>query len=106
MTAGRGVMHSEMPHENEMAHTLAAMAEPAGQAQGGGGALRQPDTPTEVPVRREDGVEVRVYAGRSGAAEHPHGSDWPMMLLDLRMEPGKSLVQEIPPRCSADLFMC
>jgi redox-sensitive bicupin YhaK (pirin superfamily) len=50
----------------------------------------------DVPVRKEDGVEVRVYAGRSGKAEHPHGSNWPMMLLDIRMEPRKFLFQEIP----------
>lgn len=95
MTAGRGVLHSEMPYERETAHTLqlwlnlpaAAKMIPA----------RYVDQPlASVPVRRLPGVEVRVYAGASGEASHPHGSHWPMMLLDIAMEPGRRLDQEIP----------
>ena len=95
MTAGRGVLHSEMPYQRETAHTLqlwlnlpaAAKMIPA----------RYVDQPlASVPVRRLPGVEVRVYAGVSGDVSHPHGSHWPMMLLDIAMEPGRRLDQEIP----------
>ena len=95
MTAGRGVLHSEMPYERERAHTLqlwlnlpaAAKMVPA----------RYVDQPlATVPVRRLPGIEVRVYAGTSADVSHPHGSHWPMMLLDIAMEPGRELVQEIP----------
>jgi redox-sensitive bicupin YhaK (pirin superfamily) len=34
----------------------------------------------DVPVNGP----VRVYAGRSGKAERPHGSDYPMWLLEIR----------------------
>ncbi len=95
MTAGRGVLHSEMPHERELAHTLqlwlnlpaAAKMIPA----------RYVDQPlASVPVRRLPGAEVRVYAGASGEVRHPHGSHWPMMLLDIAIEAGHRLDQELP----------
>jgi quercetin 2,3-dioxygenase len=41
---------------------------------------------------------VRVYAGRSGEVSHAHGSDYPMSLLDVRLEPGVRLGQEISTR--------
>jgi redox-sensitive bicupin YhaK (pirin superfamily) len=39
-----------------------------------------------------------VYAGRSGDVGHPHGSDWPMTLLELRLEKGAKFAQEVPAR--------
>jgi redox-sensitive bicupin YhaK (pirin superfamily) len=41
---------------------------------------------------------VRVYAGRSGEVAHPHGSDYPMSLLDIRLGAGARLGQEISTR--------
>jgi redox-sensitive bicupin YhaK (pirin superfamily) len=41
---------------------------------------------------------VRVYAGRSGEVSHPHGSDYPMSLLDIRLSAGGRLEQEISAR--------
>jgi redox-sensitive bicupin YhaK (pirin superfamily) len=39
-----------------------------------------------------------VYAGRSGEVSHPHGSDYPMSLLDIRLGAGASVGQEISTR--------
>jgi len=39
---------------------------------------------------------VRVYAGNSGDVSHGHGSDWPMWLLEVSMQSGATLVQEVP----------
>lgn len=95
MTAGRGVLHSEMPSGRETAHTLqlwlnlpaSAKLVPA----------RYVDQPLSgVPVRRLPGVEVRVYAGFSGNVAQLHGSHWPMMFLDLALEAGREFEQEIP----------
>jgi quercetin 2,3-dioxygenase len=95
MTAGRGVMHSEMPHADEMAHTLQLWLNlPARLKMTKARYVNQ--IADQVPVRRGDGVEVRVYAGRSGEIEQPHGSDWPMMLLDIRLDAGKTLAQQVP----------
>jgi redox-sensitive bicupin YhaK (pirin superfamily) len=95
MTAGRGVLHSEMPHERETAHTLQLWLNlPAAAKMVPARYVDQPGA--SVPVRRLPGVEVRVYAGASGEVSHPHGSHWPMMLLDIRVEAGQRLDQEIP----------
>src|SRR6185312_2075777 len=65
MTAGRGVMHSELPHENEMAHTLQLWLNlPARAKMTKARYVNQHSG--DVPVRAGDGFEVRVYAGRSG----------------------------------------
>jgi redox-sensitive bicupin YhaK (pirin superfamily) len=95
MTAGRGVLHSEMPHGRETAHTLqlwlnlpaAAKMTPA----------RYVDQPlATVPVRRLPGVEIRVYAGVSGEVTQSPGSLWPILFLDIALARGQELVQEIP----------
>jgi quercetin 2,3-dioxygenase len=95
MTAGRGVLHSEMPHEREPAHTLQlwlnlpakAKMIPARYVDQRAGS---------VLVRRDPGVERRVYAGDFDGIAQPHGSEWPMMLVDIAMEPGASCQQAIP----------
>ena len=94
MTAGHGVLHSEMPHGDGTAHTLQLWLNlprsmkmiPARYAD-----QRLADT----PVRRLDKGKVLVYAGRSGDVAHPHGSDYPMSLLDIRLSKGAKLSQEV-----------
>ena len=94
MTAGRGVLHSEMPYGGETAHTLQLWLNlPARMKMIP--ARYKDQRLADVPVRRFEGGEVRVYAGRSGAVSHPHGSDWPMSLLDIRMRKGARLAQEV-----------
>jgi redox-sensitive bicupin YhaK (pirin superfamily) len=104
MTAGRGVLHSEMPHGSERAHTLqlwlnlpaAAKMLPA----------RYVDQPlASVPVRRLPGVEARIYAGTSGAVRQKHGSYWPMMLLDITIEASHRFEPELPADHRAFLYV-
>jgi len=97
MTAGRGVLHSEMPYERETAHTLQLWLN-LPQAMKMIPARYQDQRLADAPVRRSAGVQVRVYAGRSGDVGHPHGSDWPMTLLELRLEKGAKFAQEVPAR--------
>jgi redox-sensitive bicupin YhaK (pirin superfamily) len=95
MTAGRGVMHSEMPHQNEMAHTLQLWLNlPAKLKMTAARYVNQ--QANDVPMRQGDGFDVRVYGGQSGETKQPCGSDWPMMFLDIRLDEGKTLVQEVP----------
>jgi len=85
MTAGRGVLHSEMPKGK--VHTLQLW-------------LNLPAKMKMIPARYKDqrlkdvlrNNNVLVYAGKSGDIEHPHGSDYPMWLLEIR----GSVEQEIP----------
>ena len=97
MTAGRGVLHSEMPHGDETAHTLQLWLNLPRKLKMIP-ARYQDQRLADTPVRKLPGGEVRVYAGRSGDVSHPHGSDYPMSLLDVRLAAGASLGQEVSTR--------
>ena len=94
MTAGGGVMHSEMPGPGGVRTLQLWLNLPA----------RLKMTPArykdlrcaDAPVVRRDGAEARVYAGRLGEVEVPHGSIWPLTLFDLRLEPGAVFAAPIP----------
>ena len=97
MTAGHGVLHSEMPHGDETAHTLQLWLNLPRKLKMIP-ARYQDQRLADTPVRKLDGGEVRVYAGRSGQVSHPHGSDYPMSLLDIKLAAGGQLGQEIATR--------
>jgi quercetin 2,3-dioxygenase len=95
MTAGRGVRHEENAPEGTIAHTLqlwvnlpaaAKMTEPRYQDLLAGA----------MPVRREVGVEVRVFSGESGGVASPTLNHVPVTMLDVRIEPGTSFRQLFP----------
>jgi redox-sensitive bicupin YhaK (pirin superfamily) len=94
MTAGHGVLHSEMPHGKETAHTLQLWLNLPRKMKMIP-ARYQDQRFSETPKRSVEGGEVRVYAGRSGGVQHGHGSDYPMSLLDIRLEAGAKLGQEV-----------
>lgn len=95
MTAGRGVLHSEMPHGRETAHTLQLWLNLPAAAKMT--AARYVDQRlAAVPVSREAGVERRVYAGAFDGITQPAGSDWPMMLVDIAIEAGATCRQALP----------
>ena len=97
MTAGHGVLHSEMPHGREKAHTLQLWLNlPASMKMIP--ARYKDQRLADVPVRKIDGGEIRVYAGRSGPVQHGHGSDYPMSLLDMRLQKDARFVQEVNPK--------
>lgn len=96
MTAGRGVLHSEMPHGGTQAHTLQLWLNlPASMKMVP--ARYRDQRLGEVPVHQLPQGQVRVYAGRSGDVSSPHGSEWPMWLLDLSLRAGGELSLEVPP---------
>jgi len=49
-----------------------------------------------LPVRREAGVEVRVYSGRSGDAQATTRNHVPVTLADLTLAAGAAFEQELP----------
>jgi quercetin 2,3-dioxygenase len=97
MTAGHGVLHSELPHQDETAHTLQLWLNlPSRRKMIPARYVNQRGA--SVPVMTMPGAAVQVYAGKLGAIEMPHGSDWPMTLFDIRAEAGASLVLDLPGR--------
>jgi len=95
MTAGRGVLHSEMPYRDESAHTLQLWLNLPATAKMIPARYVDQRLAT-VPVLRGDGVERRVYAGSFDGIALPQGSEWPMMLVDIAMEPGATCRQPVP----------
>ena len=51
---------------------------------------------TDVPVRHEPGVDVRVYSGRSGRERSSTLNYVPVTLVEITMKPGTSVEQELP----------
>jgi len=96
MTAGRGIIHSEMPqvtdgdlHGFQLWINLPAkdkMVKPRYQD------LQAND----IPVAETTGASVRVMAGSSHGISGPLKMRNPGMLLDVRLEPGAEWTQEVP----------
>lgn len=106
MTAGRGVIHSELPEQQEgrMEGFQLWLNLPAKDK------LRDPwyrDIPSaEIPEFEQDGVKVRVIAGEShgvkGAVQREHTEP---LYLDLHLEPGASFEQLLPEAHNAFVYV-
>ncbi len=58
-----------------------------------------------APVRREPGVEVRLYSGSTGALTSPTRNRVPVTLLDVRLDPGATVEQIVPTTHTAFLYV-
>lgn len=106
MTAGRGVIHSELPEQEEgrmegfqlwLNLAAADKMQPAGYR----------DIPsTEIPEFSRNGVTVRVIAGASygvkGAVQRPRTEP---LYLDLHLEPGARFEQPLDPAFNAFVYV-
>ncbi|MGE5096505.1 MAG: pirin family protein [Betaproteobacteria bacterium] len=95
MTAGRGVLHSEMPGPQGVHSLQLWLNLPAGEKMAGAAYRNQ--RARDTPVQRGPGYEVRVYAGRFGEVRHPHASLWPLTLLDVSIKQGKRVEIDVAP---------
>ncbi len=94
MTAGGGVLHSEMPGPQGVRTLQLWLNLPA----------RLKRTPARYrDVRRSDapslekpGAKARVYAGRLGDIVMPYASTWPMTLIDVTVEAGATFDIPVP----------
>ncbi|KAI1302993.1 hypothetical protein EDD11_005446 [Mortierella claussenii] len=97
MTAGRGIVHSEMPVKSQdRAHGLQLwinlpkehkMCEPQYQE------LLDKEIPRAMP---EEGVVIKVIAGKSHGVESKVYTRTPTMFLDFKMDKHKTVEQSIP----------
>jgi redox-sensitive bicupin YhaK (pirin superfamily) len=95
MTAGRGVIHGEhvVPEgRTRILQLWLALPEAERWAEPRFELVRR----EAAPVRRAPGVEVRVYSGGSGEWHAPAGQHAPMTLVDVRLESGATLEQDLP----------
>ena len=94
MTAGRGVVHSEMPGKVDTRGLQLwvnlkkefKMVEPDYQE------LQAKD----IPSGETDGVKVKVIAGESMGIKSPVRTRTPTCYLDFEMKPGSTFVQDVP----------
>ncbi|HZZ61662.1 MAG TPA: pirin family protein [Roseiarcus sp.] len=89
MTAGGGVLHSELPGPGGVRSLQLWLNLPARlkRTQAGYRDVRLAD----VGLLRGDGTEARLYAGRLGEVAVPHATAWPMTLVDATLEAGATL---------------
>jgi redox-sensitive bicupin YhaK (pirin superfamily) len=104
MTAGSGIVHDEaviargsvrilqlwitLPHDRRWT------------------APRFQDVPLDsLPIRREPGVVVRLYSGRSGALVSPTQNQVPVTLADFLLEAGAGVDQELPASYNGLLYV-
>ncbi len=98
MTAGRGIIHSEMPEQTDgliWGYQLWVNL-PAKQKMT---APRYQDIPPgDIPVAKSPGVEVKVLAGSWNGVKGAADTLWPIEYLDVRLDPGvtfeKSVAEE------------
>jgi quercetin 2,3-dioxygenase len=94
MTAGGGVMHSEMPGP-EGVHSLQLWLNLPARLKRVK-ARYQNELGLDAPADRKKGAEARLYAGRLGDLSAPFASAWPMTLIDLKLENGAAFEAPIP----------
>jgi len=95
MTAGRGIVHSEKPHGNDLTRGLQLwvnlkksdkMVEPAYQE------LKDKN----IPRAKAPGVEVKVIAGESLGIKSGVRTRTPTLYLDFKMDPHSTFIQDTP----------
>ena len=104
MTAGRGIIHSEQPPDGVEVHSLQLWVNlPAGDK------MIEPRTQNlaaaDLPLRREQGAEIRVFSGKSGDAVAPTVNHTPVTMLEVRLEAGARIRQELPADYNAFLVV-
>jgi redox-sensitive bicupin YhaK (pirin superfamily) len=59
----------------------------------------------EAPVRREPGAELRLFSGTTGELRSPTRNHVPVTLVDVRLDPGASVEQELPASFNGFLYV-
>ncbi|QOR85721.1 pirin family protein [Geobacillus stearothermophilus] len=104
MTAGRGVVHKEDPAPGSTVHSLQLwinlpsthkMTEPRYQN------LRAED----MPVRKEEGAVIRVFSGSSKGVKAPTKNIVPVTMVDMTVEPGATVAQDLPGHYNGFLYI-
>lgn len=104
MTAGRGIIHSEMPEqiEGRMRGFQLWVNLPATDKMKAPG--YQDITVDTIPVVEEEGARIHVVAGTYGTIEGPAKSHTPIRLLRVELAPGATW--SVTPEAGQNAFFC
>jgi redox-sensitive bicupin YhaK (pirin superfamily) len=95
MTAGRGIIHSEMPGSSELAHGLQLWVNLSRKNK-----MCDPEyqelSADQIPEGTAEGVKVRIIAGESCGKKAEVRTRTPAIYLDFHMTAGARFEQEIP----------
>jgi quercetin 2,3-dioxygenase len=100
LTAGRGLIHNEVPARGETVHSLQLWIN-LPRADKLVSARYQELRAADVPRRREPGAEIRVYSGASGAVTAPTRNYAAVTMIEVRLQPGATIEQDLPPDYNA-----
>ncbi|MFE8597905.1 pirin family protein [Archangium violaceum] len=95
MTAGSGVIHGEGLEDAGHGRILQLWVT-LPKAQRWAPPSFQDIPYAQLPVRREPGVEVRLYSGSSGGVRSETKNYVPVTLAEFQLEPGASIEQDLP----------
>lgn len=95
LTAGRGLIHNEVPMGGRLAHTLQLWVNlPAKDKLIE--SHYQDLLAVSTPTRREPGVEVKVFSGASGSTRATTTNHAPVTMLEFSLDPGMSVDLDLP----------
>lgn len=95
MTAGRGIVHDERPADGKRLHLLQLWINLPRKDKLTLASLQELHA-SKLPVRREPGVEVRVFSGRSGEVAAPTENYALFTGLEMRLDGAAMVNQELP----------
>ncbi len=95
MTAGRGIIHGENVATQGRVRLLQLWLT-LPKAQRWTTPAFQDIHADAVPVRREPGVDVRIYSGSSGGYQSPTRNHVPVTLIEAVLRPNATFDQELP----------
>ena len=104
MTAGSGIVHGENVHTQGKVRLLQLWLT-LPRAQRWTAPAFQDVHADAVPVRREPGVEARVYSGRSGPVQSATRNHVPVTIVEFAMEAGAAIEQDLPVDYNGFLFV-
>jgi quercetin 2,3-dioxygenase len=95
LTAGRGLVHNEKPAPGQTVHLLQLWVN-LPRASKLVRARYQEIRAEQAPVRRTEGAEIKVYSGSSGHVVSATQNHAQVTFLEVRIEPGALVEQELP----------
>ena len=95
MTAGSGIIHLEAPPENVIVHTLQLWVN-LPKANKMAPPRYQDILSSNVPVRKEEGVNYRVISGNSGNVVSATKNYVPVTYVEINIDPGHTAKQDLP----------